>query len=29
LDWLLSPNGVEDESARDTLREFVSSIRDW
>ena len=27
VDWLLSPNGVEDDSARGTLREFISSIR--
>ena len=29
LDWLLSPNGIEDEKARDTLRDYISSIRDW
>lgn len=27
VDWLLSPNGIEDESARDTLKDFISSIR--
>jgi len=28
IDWLLSPNGIEDDEARETLREFISSIRD-
>ena len=27
VDWLISPNGIEDESARETLRQLVSSIR--
>ena len=27
IDWLLSPNGVEDDEARETLREFISSVR--
>lgn len=27
VDWLISANGIEDESARDILRELVSSIR--
>lgn len=27
VDWLLSPNGIEDESARDSLKDFISSIR--
>ena len=27
IDWLISPNGIEDESARETLRQLVSSIR--
>ena len=29
LDWLLSPNGIEDEKARGTLRDYISSVRDW
>ncbi|MDP6870500.1 MAG: 3'-5' exonuclease [Candidatus Poseidoniaceae archaeon] len=28
VDWLLSSNGIEDESARDSLRDYISSIRD-
>ena len=27
IDWLISPNGIEDEHARETLRQLVSSIR--
>ena len=27
VDWLISPNGIEDESARETLRQLASSIR--
>ena len=27
VDWLISPNGIEDEPARETLRQLVSSIR--
>ena len=27
VDWLISPNGIEDEHARETLRQLVSSIR--
>ena len=29
LNWLLSQNGIEDESARETLKEYISSVRDW
>ena len=29
LDWLLSPNGIEDDSARSKLKDYISSIRDW
>ena len=28
IDWLLSPKGVEDDDARDTLKEFISSVSD-
>ena len=27
IDWLLSPKGLEDESAKETLRKFISNIR--
>ena len=27
VDWSISPNGIEDDSARETLRQLVSSIR--
>ena len=27
IDWLLSPNGIEDEQAREKLKEYISSIR--
>lgn len=27
VDWLISPNGIEDDSAREILSEFISSIR--
>ena len=27
VDWLLSPKGVEDNDAREILKEFISSIR--
>ena len=27
VDWLLSPKGVEDDSAREILKEFISSVR--
>ena len=29
LDWLLSNNGIEDQEAREKLKEFISSVRDW
>ena len=29
IDWLLSPNGLEDEAARDSLRDYIASVRDW
>lgn len=29
MDWLLSPNGIEDEEARVKLADYISSVRDW
>ncbi|MBT4066241.1 MAG: hypothetical protein HOE76_03385 [Euryarchaeota archaeon] len=29
FDWLLSPNGIEDEDARTKLADYISSVRDW
>ena len=27
VDWLLSPNGVEDSNAREKMRDFISEFR--